>query len=85
MEGTREPSFNDNTPVLHQGDAGEAVLQLQQLLNRQGARLNVDGQFGGTTLAAVISFQQRQALPVHGQVDQTTWGALAQKAGTPDA
>lgn len=66
------------TPVLHSGDSGQAVSELQQLLNNKGSRLSVDGTFNASTLAAVISFQQKRGLRVNGQVDQTTWQALHQ-------
>jgi peptidoglycan hydrolase-like protein with peptidoglycan-binding domain len=46
--------------VLHRGDKGPAVEQLQRLLNRRGAHLKADGDFGPKTEAAVKHFQQRK-------------------------
>jgi peptidoglycan hydrolase-like protein with peptidoglycan-binding domain len=66
------------TPTLQNGDTGEAVAQLQTLLNAQGANLVVDGIFHATTLASVISFQQRHGLAVSGIVGPETWQMLQQ-------
>jgi peptidoglycan hydrolase-like protein with peptidoglycan-binding domain len=63
-------------PTLHQGDAGEGVVELQHLLQENGSTLELDGQFNPTTLAAVISFQQKKGLKVNGTVDHQVWGAL---------
>jgi peptidoglycan hydrolase-like protein with peptidoglycan-binding domain len=68
----------DVTPVLRKGDTGEAVTQLQTLLNAQGSNLTVDGIFHATTLASVISLQQRHGLPVSGIVGPETWQVLQQ-------
>jgi peptidoglycan hydrolase-like protein with peptidoglycan-binding domain len=68
----------DVTPVLRKGDTGESVSQLQTLLNAQGSNLSVDGVFHATTLASVISFQQRHGLPVNGVVGPETWQILQQ-------
>lgn len=64
-------------PTLRQGDAGEGVVELQHLLQENGSTLlEMDGRFDPTTLAAVISFQQKKGLKVNGTVDQQVWGAL---------
>jgi peptidoglycan hydrolase-like protein with peptidoglycan-binding domain len=65
-----------STVVLRNGSTGEAVAQLQQLLNAQGSNLTIDGIFHATTLAAVISFQQRHGLVVDGVVGAETWAEL---------
>ena len=63
-------------PTLHYGDTGWCVQQLQVRLNRHGAHLRIDHDFGSLTLAAVKSFQRTAKLPVTGVVDQPTWLAL---------
>jgi peptidoglycan hydrolase-like protein with peptidoglycan-binding domain len=70
------PSGNDH-PVLRRGAKGEAVKELQALLNRRGFQLEVDGDFGGKTDAAVRDFQTRQQIEVDGVVGRVTWGRLA--------
>lgn len=73
-----ESTFHSSVknPVLQNGDSGNAVVELQRFLKEQGAILQVDGQFGPSTLAAVISFQQKKGLPVSGIVDAQTWSAV---------
>lgn len=61
---------------LRRGDEGRAVRELQKLLNRHGATLAVDGEFGPKTLAAVRAFQTREGLEVDGVIGGRTLGAL---------
>lgn len=75
---TRYNGRCDLPQPLHSGDSGTAVHELQQLLNRKGSHVLVDGTFNASTLAAVISFQQKRGLCVNGQVDEETWQALQQ-------
>jgi peptidoglycan hydrolase-like protein with peptidoglycan-binding domain len=63
-------------PTLHQGDRGPAVIDLQNLLNKNGAKLTVDGFFGSVTRSAVVAFQQRKGLLADGIVGPRTWIAL---------
>lgn len=64
-------------PLLHKGDIGGTVRTLQRELNAHaGARLIVDGVFGGRTLAAVRAFQAKKKLSVDGVVGKHTWSAL---------
>jgi peptidoglycan hydrolase-like protein with peptidoglycan-binding domain len=65
-----------NSPPLRQGDRGLAVIELQKLLQAQGAVLMIDGIFDAATKAAVIIFQQNQKLQATGEVDTVTWIAL---------
>lgn len=58
------------------GDRGAAVMQLQQQLNRAGARLYPDGIFGPSTEAAVRDFQQRAGLVVDGIAGPKTLSVL---------
>lgn len=69
-------------PVLDQG-SGDAdwVRYLQGLLvQNYGYQLDVDGDFGPATAAAVRDFKQRQGLDASSQVDQATWRALVPPA-----
>lgn len=63
-------------PTLRQGDRGPAVIDLQTLLNKNGAKLTVDGFFGPMTRSAVVNFQQRKGLLADGIVGPQTWTAL---------
>lgn len=65
-----------NKPQLTSGAKGDAVKELQTLLNRWGCRLTIDGQFGPKTLSAVKSYQKRVFLNPDGVVGNTTWQAL---------
>lgn len=58
------------------GSEGEAVLEVQKLLNERGYALKVDGKFGPLTKAAVEAFQERQGLEVDGVVGAVTSRAL---------
>ena len=55
---------------------GAFIAMIQRWLNAWGATLNVDGDFGPKTEAAVKAFQQRRGLPVDGVVGPRTWYAL---------
>jgi peptidoglycan hydrolase-like protein with peptidoglycan-binding domain len=72
-------------PVLRRNDkqktAEDIVKVLQQLLNKHGFRLKVDGFFGAKTEAVVKQFQERvndhdPNFPVDGIVGPKTWNAL---------
>lgn len=63
-------------PEISYGDTGNHVTALQQLLNSQGADLEVDGIFGEDTYRAVTRFQSAHGLEVDGIVGPQTWGAL---------
>ena len=70
------PAFSSGPPLAN-GDSGQEVAQLQQLLTAAGFDPGpVDGQFGSMTEAAVRRFQQAKGLSVDGQVGRETWGAL---------
>ena len=59
----------------------QTVTELQKLLNNNGYNLDVDGDFGSKTQAAVKDYQQKNGLSVDGIVGTNTWGALT-KANT---
>ena len=58
------------------GSKGSDVTELQKLLNNNGYSLDVDGDFGSKTQAAVKDYQQKNGLSVDGIVGTNTWGAL---------
>lgn len=77
---------SSSCPVLlvHGTMTSGCVTELQNLLNRDGARLRVDGDFGALTLAAVQTFQRRHGLVADGVVGPLTKRALyATTAGSP--
>ena len=61
---------------LSYGSKGSEVTELQKLLNQNGYSLDVDGDFGEKTQAAVKDYQQKNNLSVDGIVGTNTWGAL---------
>lgn len=64
-------------PVLRRGSKGDAVGELQRLLQKLGFMLAVDDDFGAGTEVAVAAFQKQQQLdPVDGIVGHDTWTAL---------
>lgn len=64
------------------GSSGSDVKKLQQALNEKGYSLQVDGQFGSKTQAAVRDYQKKNGLQVDGIVGTKTWGSLTSKATT---
>jgi peptidoglycan hydrolase-like protein with peptidoglycan-binding domain len=82
-------AYTDLTlPTLREGDRGEDVALLQQILldngflGAAGVRLgnveavDVDGVFGSVTASAVRDLQQRYDISDTGQVNPTTWEIL---------
>lgn len=64
------------TPTLRLGSQGLWVRKLQTILNDNGAKLKVDGDFGPKTQAAVKNFQNAHGLTKDGIVGPYTWDAL---------
>ena len=58
------------------GSSGNDVKALQQKLNSNGYQLDVDGNFGPKTQAAVRDYQQKNGLTVDGIVGKNTWSTL---------
>lgn len=58
------------------GSSGNDVKTLQELLNSNGYSLDIDGNFGPKTVAAVKDYQQKNNLDVDGIVGDNTWGTL---------
>ena len=65
-------------PILKRGDKGPSVIEAQNLLNRNGAILDADGDFGKGTEDAVREFQAVAvpSVPVTGVIDDATWQGL---------
>lgn len=62
---------------LSRGSTGEKVRQLQTALNRAGATLTVDGDYGRKTEEAVFAFQRAHGLKADGLAGDKTWQALS--------
>lgn len=62
--------------LLKKGSKGENVKWLQYELNKTGAQLVVDGEFGDKTLQAVENYQKSKGLVVDGVVGVKTFKAL---------
>ena len=58
------------------GSQGDEVKKLQEMLNKNGAALDVDGVFGNKTLQAVKDYQTNNNLTSDGVVGDATWSAL---------
>ena len=63
-------------PLLRLHDNGADVIEAQGLLNRNGAILDPDGDFGRGTETAVREFQAAAGLPESGTIDAATWQRL---------
>ena len=64
------------------GDSGTNAKIVQQMLNRNGYSLDVDGIIGDKTLAAIKDYQQKNGLAVDGIVGDNTWSKLAGENST---
>ncbi len=72
-----------NYTLLRRGDNLPSVGVLQKLLNRGGAGLVVDGDFGSRTKTAVTNFQRPRGLNPDGSVGQNTWPRVSATARLP--
>ncbi len=63
-------------PILARGDAGPEVALAQDLLNRGGALLEPDGDFGPATARAVAEFRTAAGLLPTGLIDAEAWALL---------
>lgn len=61
---------------LHRGDTGNDVKAMQEALDAAGAAIDLDGDFGPATEAAVRAFQTGAGLPVTGVGDIATLARL---------
>ena len=62
--------------MLKQGEKGEDVTRLQEALNKNGAKLEADGNFGPATKAAVETYQRSHNLDSDGVAGAKTLTAL---------
>lgn len=60
------------------GDRGQDIVDLQKRLNKLGAQLAPDGDFGQATHRAVVAFQGREGLSPDGIVGKATWNRLVE-------
>jgi Putative peptidoglycan binding domain len=84
-QGESKPSPSQGTGaladgVLKQGEKGEDVRKLQEALNKNGAKLEADGNFGPATKAAVESYQRSHSLGADGIAGAKTLAALGMTA-----
>ncbi len=71
-------------PLLRQGSKGDAVIELQRILQAQGFyNGKLDGDFGPGTANAVISFQKAHGLTADGIVGNVSWTKLRSLNSTP--
>lgn len=68
-----------SNPNLKRGDKGDDVFQLQSFLNRVGAMLIADGDFGAATDAGIRYAQDFANQPVTGIPDLSLWAWLESK------
>ena len=66
------------------GSTGSAVSALQEKLNANGYRLEVDGVFGNETKKAVKDYQKKKGLQVDGIAGTETWGSLLKSPAASD-
>ena len=64
------------TDTLRRGDQNENVRRLQEALNRNGASLTADGNFGRGTMTAVESYQRSKGLKDDGVAGSLTLRSL---------
>ena len=82
---TPASEYTLGTRLLRKGSMGTDVKDLQEFLNRLGAKLAVDGEFGSATESAVKAFQQKHALEVDGKYGVKTHAALMRAVAETDA
>jgi predicted chitinase/peptidoglycan hydrolase-like protein with peptidoglycan-binding domain len=70
------PAPQSEAPTLGINASGQDVSALQELLNRNGANLTVDGEFGPATESAVLAYQSTNGLSTDGVVGPQTWASL---------
>lgn len=68
--------------TLKRGSKGDDVVALQHLLNVEGVKVTIDGEFGPKTETAVKVFQMAKGLEADGIVGPATWAELGVKSTT---
>jgi hypothetical protein len=74
--GAPARAASEGPAMLSLGDRGPDVAKLQAQLNKQGAQLLVDGDFGRNTVAALMAFEASRNLVADGVAGETTLKAL---------
>lgn len=69
--------------TLKKGSKGDDVIALQHLLNVEGYKVTIDGDFGAKTETAVKMYQKAHGLEDDGIVGNKTWTALGVKSNAP--
>ncbi len=70
--------------TLRQGSKGNAVVELQQLLQAKGFYTGkIDGDFGAGTANAVLKFQKANGLTADGIVGNASWSKLREAIPSP--
>ena len=82
---TPASEYTLGTRTLKKGSKGTDVKALQEFLNRLGAKLAVDGEFGSATESAVKAFQQKHSLESDGKYGAKTHAALMRAVAEADA
>lgn len=67
---------------LRKGSKGDEVEVLQHLLNTEGIKVTIDGDFGQKTHDALVAWQKAHGLVADGIVGPKTWAALGVKDTT---
>lgn len=75
------PSWTGQT--LKEGSSGQAVKDLQNLLNKLGYKLSADGVYGNKTEEAIKSFQKQRGLKVDGIAGSQTFSYLKNAVSEP--
>ena len=78
-------NYSEPTTLIRYGSYGTGVKWVQDMLNHNGYKLTVDGDFGNNTLSAVKSFQSKYGLVVDGIVGQATRNTLKNNAYSSDS
>ncbi|MGP8222230.1 MAG: peptidoglycan-binding protein [Acidimicrobiales bacterium] len=80
MSRPRTVSPREDLLPLHEGDSGEAVVDLQERLDKLGLQHGHDlfGAYGPGTAAAVHVFQSQRGLRADGVCDNETWSSLVE-------
>ena len=73
-----------SSTMLRLGSQGKRVRELQSLLVRAGYSMNVDGDFGPSTKAALVKFQKKSGLDADGVAGPQTMRILTQYLQTEE-
>jgi len=65
--------------ILRRGDKGDDVRKLQEILNELGYEIEVDGDYGRGTKAAIRDFQKKNNLSADGNFGPNTAEVLLSK------